>query len=126
MARRAFSDLVPALPVLGLFEKGRTTPLRLGIALALAMLGLRLSLVTAFGQLRTPGGDGSTPVDLREARIGLAEVIGSLAYEARIEAVREWPFDVPTLVRFAAFLLLPLGSWLGGALVERVVSGILG
>lgn len=49
-----------------------------------------------------------------------------LAYEARIEAVREWPFDVPTLFRFAAFLLLPLGSWLGGALVERIVSRILG
>jgi hypothetical protein len=49
-----------------------------------------------------------------------------LAYEARIEAVREWPFDVPTLFRFAAFLLLPLGSWLGGALVERIVSRLLG
>jgi hypothetical protein len=45
-----------------------------------------------------------------------------LAYEARIEAVREWPFDVPTLARLAAFVLLPIGSWLGGALVERIVS----
>jgi hypothetical protein len=49
-----------------------------------------------------------------------------LAYEARLTAVREWPFDAPTLLRFSAFLLLPLGSWLGGALVERLVSRILG
>jgi hypothetical protein len=45
-----------------------------------------------------------------------------LAWEARIESVREWPFDTPTLVRFALFLLIPLGSWLGGAVVERVVD----
>jgi hypothetical protein len=40
--------------------------------------------------------------------------------------VHEWPFDVSTLARFAAFLLLPLGSWLGGALVEYGVSRLLG
>jgi hypothetical protein len=48
-----------------------------------------------------------------------------LAWEARIESVREWPFDTPTLVRFALFLLIPLGSWLGGAMVERVVDLVL-
>lgn len=48
-----------------------------------------------------------------------------LAYEARIEAVREWPFDVPTLARLLAFVLLPIGSWLGGALVEQIVSRLL-
>jgi len=31
-----------------------------------------------------------------------------LAYEARIESVREWPFDTSTLSRFALFLLIPL------------------
>lgn len=49
-----------------------------------------------------------------------------LAYEARIASVREWPFDVPTLVRFAALVLLPVGSWLGGAVVERLLSRIVG
>jgi hypothetical protein len=48
-----------------------------------------------------------------------------LAWEARIESVREWPFDTPTLVRFTLFLLIPLGSWLGGAMVERVVDMVL-
>ncbi len=49
-----------------------------------------------------------------------------LAYEGRIEAVREWPFDSHLLLRFSLFLLLPLGSWVGGALVERVVDVLLG
>jgi hypothetical protein len=45
-----------------------------------------------------------------------------LAYEARIERVREWPFDVPTLLRFLALALVAAGSWLGGAVVERVLG----
>lgn len=51
-----------------------------------------------------------------------ARIQALLGYEARVEAVREWPFGTPTVVRFGLFLLLPLGSWLGGALVERLVD----
>jgi hypothetical protein len=49
-----------------------------------------------------------------------------LAWEARVDGVAEWPFDAPFLVRFALLILIPLGSWLGGALVERVVDEVLG
>jgi hypothetical protein len=49
-----------------------------------------------------------------------------LAYEARIEAVREWPIDTATLRRFGLFLLIPMASWIGGALVERLVDAALG
>jgi hypothetical protein len=42
-----------------------------------------------------------------------------LAYRDMINGMRNWPFDNPTLVRFALYLLIPLGSWLGGAFVER-------
>lgn len=45
-----------------------------------------------------------------------------LAYEKRIADVSEWPLDVPTLLRFGLFLAIPVGSWLGGALVERLVD----
>lgn len=48
-----------------------------------------------------------------------------LAYEARIAGVREWPFDASTLTRFVLYLLIPLGSWLAGALVERLVDAVL-
>jgi len=53
---------------------------------------------------------------------GLADWI---AYRGLIESVREWPIDAPTLRRFALYLAIPLGSWFGGALVERMVDTLL-
>jgi hypothetical protein len=41
------------------------------------------------------------------------------AYKAQIEHIRNWPFDNPTLIRFALYLLIPLGSMFGGAFVEK-------
>jgi hypothetical protein len=49
-----------------------------------------------------------------------------LAWEARIERVREWPFDASTLFRFLLYVALGVGSWLGAALVERGVDSLLG
>jgi len=92
MARRSSPELVPALPVLGLFESGRTTPLRLGITLALAMIGLRLVVLSAFGRLHLPTSDEATPLDLREARIGLVLALaigyGPAAYGWGIRSLR--------------------------------------
>ena len=56
------------------------------------------------------------------AAAGAPELPALLAWEARIEAVREWPFDTLTLVRFSLFVLIPLASWLGGAVVERLLD----
>jgi len=42
-----------------------------------------------------------------------------------IENQRNWPFENSILVRFALYLLIPLGSWLGGAFVERGLDLIL-
>ena len=50
---------------------------------------------------------------------------GLLAFEKRIESVREWPFDAPTLTRFLLYVARPLGSWVGGALVERLLGAAL-
>jgi hypothetical protein len=50
---------------------------------------------------------------------------GLLALEKRIEPVREWPFDAPTLTRFFLYVAIPLGSWIGGALVERLLGAAL-
>ena len=49
-----------------------------------------------------------------------------LALEARVDAVREWPFDAPTLLRFGLYLALGLGSWLGAAAVERLLDQVVG
>jgi len=45
-----------------------------------------------------------------------------LAYERCVADVREWPIDATTLLRFSVYLLLPLGSWLGSALVQHEVE----
>ena len=48
-----------------------------------------------------------------------------VALRSYVEGVREWPFDAPTLRRFGLYLLIPLGSWLGGAFVERLLGAAL-
>ncbi len=57
-----------------------------------------------------------------EAAGAAAHLQTLLALRAQVAGAREWPWDVPTLVRFALYLAIGLGSWLGGALVERVVD----
>jgi hypothetical protein len=47
------------------------------------------------------------------------------AWRAVIADVQEWPLDAPTLRRFVLYLALPLGSWLGGAVVEKIVDFLL-
>jgi hypothetical protein len=45
--------------------------------------------------------------------------------EARVQSVREWPFDLSTLVRFTLYVMVGIGSWLGAALVERLLGAAL-
>ena len=60
-----------------------------------------------------------------EAADAGAKLPGLLAYMNQIESVREWPFDAPTLTRFFLYVAIPLGSWVGGALVERLLGAAL-
>jgi hypothetical protein len=70
---------------------------------------------------------------MRERRARLSDGAGAdaasldelVAWEARIQGVREWPVDVSTFKRFGLYLLLPLASWAGGALVERGIDALL-
>jgi hypothetical protein len=54
-----------------------------------------------------------------------ARLPGLMVMEKRIESVREWPFDAPALTRFFLYIAIPLGSWVGGALVERLLGAAL-
>jgi hypothetical protein len=49
-----------------------------------------------------------------------------MAYQNRIESTAEWPFNSSTIIRFGLYLFIPVGSMIGGALVERIVDGLLG
>jgi hypothetical protein len=48
-----------------------------------------------------------------------------VAYRHLVESAREWPVDASTLTRAILYLAIPLGSWLGGAFVERLVDALL-
>ncbi|MBW2315789.1 MAG: hypothetical protein JRH10_16575 [Deltaproteobacteria bacterium] len=63
--------------------------------------------------------------DGANAEAGAAVLPGLLAWEARVSAVREWPFDPSTWLRFGALVVLSIGSWLGGAVVERALGAVL-
>ncbi len=49
-----------------------------------------------------------------------------IAYHQLIDRTREWPIDAANLLKFFMYLLIGLGSWLGGALVERFLDSRLG
>jgi hypothetical protein len=73
------------------------------------------------GWLRTEIARAAGALRLGDAQ-GAAQLPALLAWESRVAAAPEWPFDTSTWLRFALFLLVPLGSWLGGALAERIVD----
>ena len=50
----------------------------------------------------------------------------ALAWKRFVADAPDWPLDLPTFRRFVLPLGLPLGSWIGGALVETLVSRVLG
>ena len=48
-----------------------------------------------------------------------------LAYKNRVESTPEWPFDSSTLLRFGLYLMIPIGSMVGGVLLDRIVDTVL-
>ncbi len=59
------------------------------------------------------------------AGVGTPRLANLIAYQGLIERAREWPFGAPTLVRVALLAMLGLASWLGGAMVERLLEAAL-
>ncbi len=60
-----------------------------------------------------PAGDGPVLADL-------------VSLQTLIEHVPEWPMGGPTVLRGILVAALAAGSWLGGALVERLLEAVLG
>jgi hypothetical protein len=61
-----------------------------------------------------------------EAEGAALRLPGLVAYRSLIDSAREWPLDAPMRTRFFLYLLIPLGGWFGGALVERLIDSLLG
>ena len=58
-------------------------------------------------------------------RAGDASLQDLLAYRDFVQSVPEWPLTAPLRLRFLLYAAIPLGSWLGGALVERGLDAAL-
>jgi len=64
-----------------------------------------------------------TAIAQRAREVGLSDLI---AYRTLVEGVPEWPLERALRARLVLYVALPLGSWLGGALVERLLEATLG
>jgi hypothetical protein len=72
---------------------------------------------------RALGGDRralrDSPLAPEADRLTMVELV---LWRDHVATLREWPFEAAVLRRFALYLLIPLGSWVGAAFVERVVD----
>jgi hypothetical protein len=55
-----------------------------------------------------------------DARLG-----NLIQYQAFVKSVREWPFDLSIVARSVLLVVLGAGSWVGGAIVERLLTAAL-
>jgi hypothetical protein len=109
--------LLIGLPAVALFLPVRGARNRVREAKADRLGSLRASIRSAEAELDEGGAYAA------QAAVRLPALI---ALEARVDAVREWPFDAPSLLRFGLYLALGLGSWLGAAAVERLLDRVVG
>ncbi|MDJ0786286.1 MAG: hypothetical protein QNK05_05725 [Myxococcota bacterium] len=139
--RQALASLLASVGLgsivsLFLFEGGYapTVSLVWGITAVLGGLSMWLSLRGIHQRIRE-----AKAAELERCRVGLRAARTALeagrapepplsewvAWESRVQAVREWPFDAGALTRIGLYGLIPLISWSGGALVERVIDALL-
>jgi len=75
----------------------------------------------SIGKLRDEVLYGTNPTITNNAAQRLT---GLVAYEGRLEKTSEWPLDLPTLGTFSFYLAIPVISWVGGALMERLIDAL--
>ncbi len=71
---------------------------------------------------RARGADRSARSDDSEL---IARIAPLLAYRREITQVHEWPFDTGLVTRLAFYLIIPPLTWIGAALIENIVDGLL-
>jgi len=77
---------------------------------------------TSIAKFRDEVLHGANPTTTNNAAHRLTSLV---AYEARLEKTSEWPIDLPTLGTFSFYLAIPVISWVGGALMERVIDVLI-
>lgn len=136
-----------SVQALRLYEPGERIVLAItfGLCLPLAFLGLWLPVRGAHRRIRQAKEAELAWVHERiqqsRARLQEESAVGSpvgspgsppsqmpglIAYLQLIERVPEWPFQTSTFVQVALYLLIPIGSWFGSALVEGLLGRLMG
>jgi hypothetical protein len=69
-----------------------------------------------------PAAEARTRIALPERKLTVADLI---AWRQRVEQIPSSPLDTAVLRRFLLYALIPLGSWVASALVERVVDALM-
>jgi hypothetical protein len=121
-------DISPLVPVLQV-----ATVLLAGFALVLPSLGVRRRVQQAkrdermrlSREIRTLSARTRTEAG-PERNADEAQLATLLELRQHVEAAKEWPFDLGTLGRFLVYATIGVGSWLGGAAVERLLDAVLG
>lgn len=124
---------------LGEDTAARQNPLVFTTALVMATVAFIVPLVGVHTNIRSVKGRelGRLREEIRAERAATADNLSNvdetsprlanlIAYHQLIDSTREWPINGANLLRFFVYLLLGLGSWLGGALVERLLDRTLG
>jgi hypothetical protein len=109
------------------------TVLLAAFAVVLPSLGVRRrvhaakrdELARLAAELRTESAQ-ATAAETPERREIESRLATLLALMQHVGAVREWPFDLGTLGRFLLYAVIGVGSWVGGATVERLLDLLLG
>jgi hypothetical protein len=117
----------------------RFTLFFLALALGQAASVIWMPLQRARARVRAAKSEELARLDAEIARVSADVSAGALpaaegwprlgaivAYRGLVASAREWPMDTPALGRLAFYLLLPVGSWIGGALVERALGWVIG
>ncbi len=56
---------------------------------------------------------------------GNYDLQGLIAYRDHVRTIREWPIRAPTVLRFGVYLAIPVWTWLGTNMIDRLLGVIL-
>ncbi|MBW2386246.1 MAG: hypothetical protein JRG92_21675 [Deltaproteobacteria bacterium] len=103
-----------ALMMVALISPTRGVHLRIAAAKAAELARVTDAIRLECAASLAPRGADALPED---ARLG-----NLIQYQQFVKSIREWPFDLSIVARSVLLILLGAGSWLGGAVVERLLG----
>lgn len=105
---------VLALVTVALVAPTRGVHLRLAAAKAAELARVTDAIRTERAATLAPRRADAPPEDARLSNL--------VQYQAFVRSIREWPFDLSIVARTLLLVVLGVGSWLGGAIVERLLG----